>query len=127
MIGVICFIVYSVFVKERETSCISPYLNTRSLPDALPVWWRKGRALTLGENAKRCPRQGQAPGPAAAPYLRDDSGQLLMPSSGYSGQKRSSPVASGTAFDIAGQGVADASSLLEAVRMAQRLSAPAQG
>lgn len=33
----------------------------------------------------------------------------------------------GTAFDIAGQGVADASSLLEAVRMAQRLSAPAQG
>lgn len=33
----------------------------------------------------------------------------------------------GTAFDIAGQGVADASSLLEAVRMAQRLSAPSQG
>ena len=33
----------------------------------------------------------------------------------------------GTAVDIAGQGVADASSLLEAVRMAQRLSAPSQG
>ena len=31
----------------------------------------------------------------------------------------------GTAFDIAGQGVADASSLIEAVRMAWRLSAPA--
>ncbi len=31
----------------------------------------------------------------------------------------------GTAFDIAGQGVADASSLLEAVRMAQKLSARA--
>jgi 4-hydroxythreonine-4-phosphate dehydrogenase len=30
----------------------------------------------------------------------------------------------GTAFDIAGQGIADASSLVEAVRMAQRLSAP---
>lgn len=30
----------------------------------------------------------------------------------------------GTAFDIAGQGVADASSLIEAVRMAWRLSAP---
>ena len=28
----------------------------------------------------------------------------------------------GTAFDIAGQGVADASSLVEAVRMAQKLS-----
>lgn len=33
----------------------------------------------------------------------------------------------GTAFDIAGKGVADASSLLEAVRMAQRLSTPLQG
>lgn len=32
----------------------------------------------------------------------------------------------GTAFDIAGQGVADASSLLEAVRMAQKLSASAR-
>lgn len=32
----------------------------------------------------------------------------------------------GTAFDIAGQGVADASSLLEAVRMAQKLSARAR-
>lgn len=31
----------------------------------------------------------------------------------------------GTAFDIAGQGIADASSLVEAVRMAQRLSSPA--
>ncbi len=31
----------------------------------------------------------------------------------------------GTAFDIAGQGIADASSLIEAVRMAWRLSAPA--
>lgn len=31
----------------------------------------------------------------------------------------------GTAFDIAGQGLADASSLIEAVRMAQRLAAPA--
>ncbi|MNT87483.1 4-hydroxythreonine-4-phosphate dehydrogenase 2 [compost metagenome] len=30
----------------------------------------------------------------------------------------------GTAFDIAGQGIADASSLVEAVRMAQRLSSP---
>jgi 4-hydroxythreonine-4-phosphate dehydrogenase len=29
----------------------------------------------------------------------------------------------GTAFDIAGQGVADASSLVEAVRMARRLAA----
>ena len=28
----------------------------------------------------------------------------------------------GTAFDIAGQGVADASSLIEAVRMAQKLA-----
>ena len=28
----------------------------------------------------------------------------------------------GTAFDIAGQGVADASSLIEAVRMARRLA-----
>jgi len=31
----------------------------------------------------------------------------------------------GTAFDIAGQGIANASSLIEAVRMAWRLAAPA--
>ncbi|WP_200848436.1 4-hydroxythreonine-4-phosphate dehydrogenase PdxA, partial [Raoultella sp. 18098] len=33
----------------------------------------------------------------------------------------------GTAFDIAGQGIADASSLVEAVRMAQRLAAAPAG